>query len=35
MVGLPTETDEDVEEIAKLAYRVSSLRREVKVRLEM
>ena len=30
MVGLPTETDEDVEEIAKLAYRVSSLRREVK-----
>ena len=30
MVGLPTETDEDVEEIANLAYRVSSLRREVK-----
>ncbi len=30
MVGLPTETDEDVEEIAKLAYRVSRLRREVK-----
>ncbi len=30
MVGLPTETDEDVEEIAKLAYRVSSLGREVK-----
>ena len=30
MVGLPTEIDEDVEEIANLAYRVSSLRREVK-----
>ena len=30
MVGLPTETDEDIEEIANLAYRVSSLRREVK-----
>ena len=30
MVGLPTETDEDVEEIAKLAYKVSSLGREVK-----
>jgi radical SAM family uncharacterized protein len=30
MVGLPTETDEDVEAIANLAYRVSSLRREVK-----
>ena len=30
MVGLPTETDEDVEEIANLAYRVSGLRKEVK-----
>ncbi|ODS33947.1 MAG: hypothetical protein SCARUB_00920 [Candidatus Scalindua rubra] len=30
MVGLPTETDEDVEEIANLAYKVSSLRKEVK-----
>ena len=30
MVGLPTETDEDVEEIANLAYRVSSLKKEVK-----
>ena len=28
MVGLPTETDEDVEEIADLAYKVSSLRKE-------
>ena len=30
MVGLPTETDEDVEEIANLAYRVSGLRKEVR-----
>ncbi|MFQ5963977.1 MAG: TIGR03960 family B12-binding radical SAM protein [Candidatus Scalinduaceae bacterium] len=30
MVGLPTETDEDVEEIADMAYRVSSLRKELK-----
>ena len=30
MVGLPTETDEDVEEIANLAYKVSSLMKEVK-----
>ena len=30
MVGLPTETDEDVEEIANLAYKVSSLRKEIK-----
>lgn len=30
MVGLPTETDDDVEEIADLAYKVSSLRKEVK-----
>jgi radical SAM family uncharacterized protein len=30
MVGLPTETDEDVEEIANLAYRVSGLKKEVK-----
>jgi radical SAM family uncharacterized protein len=29
MVGLPTETDEDVEKIADLAYDVSNLRREV------
>jgi radical SAM superfamily enzyme YgiQ (UPF0313 family) len=30
MVGLPTETDDDVGEIADLAYKVSSLRKEVK-----
>lgn len=30
MVGLPTETDEDVEEITNLAYKVSSLRKEIK-----
>jgi radical SAM superfamily enzyme YgiQ (UPF0313 family) len=30
MVGLPTETNEDVEEIANLAYKVSGLRKEVK-----
>ncbi len=30
MIGLPTETDDDVEEIADLAYKVSSLRKEVK-----
>ena len=30
MVGLPTETDEDVEEIANLAYKISSLKKEVK-----
>ncbi len=30
MVGLPTETNEDVEAIADLAYKVSSLRKEVK-----
>jgi radical SAM family uncharacterized protein len=29
MVGLPTETDEDVEAIADLAYQVSNLRKEV------
>jgi radical SAM family uncharacterized protein len=29
MVGLPTETDEDVEEIANLAYKVSSLMKEI------
>ena len=30
MVGLPTETDEDVEEIVNLAYKISSLKKEVK-----
>jgi radical SAM family uncharacterized protein len=30
MIGLPTETDEDVEEIANLAYKISSLKKEVK-----
>ncbi|MDR4504391.1 MAG: TIGR03960 family B12-binding radical SAM protein [Candidatus Scalindua sp.] len=30
MVGLPTETDEDIEAIADLAHKVSSLRKEVK-----
>ncbi|MHC4268765.1 MAG: TIGR03960 family B12-binding radical SAM protein [Planctomycetota bacterium] len=30
MVGLPTETDEDVEEIANLAYKVSRLGKETK-----
>jgi radical SAM family uncharacterized protein len=30
MVGLPTETNEDIEEIANLAYKVSRLRKEVK-----
>jgi radical SAM family uncharacterized protein len=30
MVGLPTETDEDVEEIANLAYKISSLKKEVR-----
>lgn len=30
MIGLPTETDEDVEEIASLAYEVSGLMKEVK-----
>jgi radical SAM family uncharacterized protein len=30
MVGLPTETDEDIEEIANLAYKISSLKKEVK-----
>ena len=30
MVGLPTETDEDIEGIADLAYKVSSLRKEIK-----
>ncbi len=30
MVGLPTETDEDIEEIANLAYKVSRLGKEVK-----
>ncbi len=30
MVGLPTETDEDIEAIADLAYKVSGLRKEVK-----
>jgi radical SAM family uncharacterized protein len=29
MVGLPTETDEDIEKITDLAYEVSSLRKEV------
>jgi len=30
MIGLPTETDEDVEEIANLAYKISNLKKEVK-----
>ena len=30
MIGLPSETDEDVEEIANLAYKISSLKKEVK-----
>lgn len=30
MVGLPTETDEDIEEIVNLAYKISSLKKEVK-----
>ena len=30
MVGLPTETDKDVEEIVNLAYKISSLKKEVK-----
>ena len=30
MVGLPTETDEDVEEIVNMAYKISSLKKEVK-----
>ena len=30
MIGLPTETDEDVEEIAELAYKVSRLGKEVR-----
>ncbi|MDD4601207.1 hypothetical protein SDC9_09024 [bioreactor metagenome] len=32
MIGLPTETDEDVEGIAKLAYRVLNLYKEIKGR---
>ena len=34
MVGLPTETDEDIDAIAQLAYNVSDLKKGIKVLLE-